>query len=103
MEFEVKLSIPAEYDVDLIIDYLSNHLSNPKAASDFADGLDDMFKYLAIHPLLFPVMKHPILAAQGYRHFPVGNYVGIYRVVNSKKLVKIVRLFHCRQNYLELL
>lgn len=34
-----------------------------------------------------------------YRKFLLGNYVGIYRVMESEQQVVILRIFHGSQNY----
>ena len=39
----------------------------------------------------------------GYRRYPVGNYLVIFRIVEEAREVRVLHIFHALQNYLETL
>ena len=101
MTYEVKMSGPAEDDLDKIVSYIANKLYNKKAAIDFLDEFEDRLDSLEGQPNMFPKMNEVLFAERGYRYFLVGNYLGIYRVIDEDKMVSIIRVLHCRQDHLQ--
>ena len=73
MAYEVKMSGPAEDDLDKIVAYIANKLHNKKAAADFLDEFEDRLDSLEDQPKMFPKMTEALFAERGYRHFLVGN------------------------------
>jgi len=101
MAYKVELSGPAEDDLDKIIAYIANKLHNKKAAADFLNEFESRFDGLKDQPKMFPKMTEALFAERGYRYFPVGNYLGIYRVADEDRMAIIIRVLHCRQDYLQ--
>ena len=85
--------------MDTIIRYITEDLANPKAASDFANELDEKYQKLEDHPLLFELSRNERLARLGYRRFVVGNYVVLYQVDEADSIVNISRMFYGKQDY----
>lgn len=105
MAFDVVLDPKVVDRVDEIVDYLSNALSSPAAASNFLDGLDELVTNLESLPLSYPFSLDARLAARGYRKALIGNYVLLFRVVEAGErngTVYVTNLFHGSQDYQEL-
>ena len=100
MAYKVELSDPAEDDLDKIIAYIANKLHNKKAAADFLDEFESRLDSLKDQPKMSPKMTEALFAERGYRYFLTGNYLGIHRVIDEEKMVIVVRVLHCRQDYL---
>lgn len=102
MAFDVVLDPKVVDRVDEIVDYLSNALSSPAAASNFLDGLDELVTNLESLPLSYPFSLDARLAARGYRKALIGNYVLLFRVVEAGErngTVYVTNLFHGSQDY----
>jgi addiction module RelE/StbE family toxin len=99
MAYRVEVSESADYDLDTILMYITNNLTSPKAASDFADELDEKYEKLKDHPFMFELSRNERLAGMGYRRFVVGNYVALYLVDEMTHVVTIARIFYGKQDY----
>lgn len=99
MAYKVRVSESAERDVDEILSYIADKLSNPKAAADFADALEEKYGELEEHPLMFELSRNERLAQRGYRRFVVGSYVALYLVNEGDQIVDVARIFYGRRDY----
>jgi plasmid stabilization system protein ParE len=103
MDYKIIRSLPAELDLDAILDYLVNTLQNRTAAKDFLDKYEKALRYLPQNPRIYASVQDALLAGMGYRRFIVGNYVTFYRVDEQAKQILIIRIFHQSQDYLGIL
>ena len=99
MKYKLFITDEADADIDEILHYIADTLSNKKAATAFADELDHQYEQLMDHPYLFEESRDTKLRKVGYRRFIVGNYVGLYLVDEEKHSVTIARIFYGRRNY----
>ena len=79
----------AQADEDLIDLWVYIAQDNPAAADNLLDELENKFALLAGQPRL-GVARSDI--APGLRHFPVGNYLILYREIDPG--IKVVRVVH---------
>lgn len=79
----------AQADEDLIDLWVYIAQDNPAAADNLLDELESKFALLAGQPRL-GVARSDI--APGLRHFPVGNYLILYREIDPG--IKVVRVVH---------
>lgn len=70
----VKFAEPAEFDLFLIDDYISQELHNPSSADDTIDGIIEEANKLAMFPKKHPHVNDTILARLGFRLTWYGNY-----------------------------
>lgn len=98
----IGISPSADADLFKILKYIAHELTNPQAATDFADGVERCYADLEEMPSAHSLCADPLLRLKGYRKYPVGNYLVIYRVVEEVKEVRIVHIFHATQNYIEI-
>ena len=102
MAYDVILDPKVVDRIDEIVDYLTDVLSSPAAASNLLDGLDELITNLESLPLSYPNSLDARLAARGYQKALVGNYVLLFRVVEAGErsgTVYVTNLFHGSQDY----
>ena len=93
----------AVQDLNGILEYMIYSLSNPSAASSFADEVEECYASLERMPLMYELCREPQLNTLGYRKAVIKNYVLIYRVAKAEKTVYILRIFYGRRDYVELI
>ena len=98
-QYEVRIFPSAQQDLLDVIDYL-NTLSK-EAALNYYDRLTSEISSLRIMPERCPRPRDLALAAKGYRHLAVGNYLVFYVVVGN--IVQIRRMLYARRDYKHLL
>ena len=100
--YKVIISPSADADLFNILKYIMHELENPQAAPNFADGVAKCYADLETLPYAYSRCADPLLRLKGYRKYPVGDYLVIYRVVEEANEVRIVHIFHETQNYIEI-
>lgn len=103
MAYKVVETELAVQDLNGILEYISVSLSNPTAASAFADEVEKCYAGLERMPLMYEQCQDVQLCALGYRKAVIKNYLLIYKVDEAEKTVYILRFFYGRQNYVELI
>lgn len=97
--YKVVISDHAKEDLNEILTYISDVLSNPTAASHFADRLEQTLMQLAEHPYSFEQAQDPLLKQREYRKAVIDNYVLLYLVDDETQTTIIARLFFGRRDY----
>lgn len=103
MAYKVVETELAVQDLNGILEYIAGSLSNPTAASAFADEVEKCYASLERMPLMYEQCQDVQLRALGYRKALIKNYLLIYRVDEAEKIVSILRFFYGGQNYVELI
>lgn len=103
MAYDVLITDSAAHDIEDIANYIAIELANPIAASKFFDSMNAVIVTLRDNPLIFPLHSDPGLRRKSYRCAGVMNYLVVFRVLEEKQCVYILRLFHQTQNYPEYL
>lgn len=93
----------ADHDLDSIVQYISVELSNPTAAGDFLDEVEKCYEYLKSNPFIFAESHDPRLEKEGYRKALIKNYLLMFKVDETEKVVTVYRFFYGAMNYFELL
>ena len=101
--YKVVISPSANADLFNALKYIAYELENPLAATKLADGIDACYTALAEFPASHELCRDQVLARMGYRRYPVGNYLVIFRIVEDLNEVRVVHIFHATQNYLSTL
>ncbi len=101
--YKVIISPSANADLYNALKYIAYDLENPQAASKLADGIDKCYADLKRLPAAHELCRDPVLRRMGYRRYPVGNYLVIFRIVEESHEVRVVHVFHATQNYLSIL
>jgi len=93
-KFEIIFSLDAEQDIADIYQYISVCKSNKTAADRLMVKIDKGICYLEKSPYLYPMAN-----IKDYRKCRVDNYIVFYRILEDKKIVRILRVYHGSQDY----
>lgn len=93
---KVEILTPAWRDIDRIADF---HLLKvgPQSAERITDQILDTIDLLEEHPYMGPLHPDSVLARNEYRKVICGNYICIYKVIDS--IVYIYRVVDGRTDY----
>ncbi len=86
-------------DLDDVIRYIALALNNKSAATALLDAMDRCFDDLGRTPLMYEVCRDPHLRELGYRRAVIRNYIMVYKVDDTARRVTVLRLFHGKQDY----
>lgn len=103
MSYKLVVSKPAEKDLADILQYISNDLSAPKAASDFLDEVLRCYDNISADPLMYALCDHNRLKEKGYRKAIIKNYIMFYRADEENDTVYIMRFLYGRRDYIRLI
>lgn len=101
--YRVVISPSANADLFNALRYIACELEAPQAAAKLADAIEKCYADLEEFPAAHELCRDPVLGRMGYRRYPVGNYLVIFRVMEDVREVWIVHIFHASQNYLGIL
>ena len=101
--YKVVISPSANADLFNALKYIAHELENPSAAEKLADGVERCYADLEEMPAAHELCRDPVLRRLGYRRYPIGNYIVIFRIVEKTKEVRVVHFFHATQDYLSTL
>jgi addiction module RelE/StbE family toxin len=97
--YRVDASDRAEEDLERIVEYISQKLSAPQAASNFLDEVYLCYDNLEENPYMYEECRDARLKIEGYRRAVINNYIMVYKVYKDNKSVIIHGFFHGRQDY----
>jgi len=98
-ECKLKITPAAAGDLDAIDTYITNTLFAPMAAQDLIADFDKSFRSLCDAPYRCELSRNATLREKGYRRVVIGNYVGLYLVDETKKLLIIAHIFYGAMDY----
>ena len=101
--YKVIISPSASADLFNALKYIAYELENPQAAAKLADGVGKCYADLEDLPAAHELCRDPVLRKIGYRRYPVGNYLVIFRIIEDSQEVRVVHFFHATQDYLSTL
>jgi plasmid stabilization system protein ParE len=101
--YEYYLTQTAENDIDAVIRYISVDLSNPDAAKNFVDQLEELFEELCNTPKLGKTINNEFLRRNDVRLVHVKNYNIYYLINEMKSLVVILRIVYSGRDQDEIL
>lgn len=94
MTYQYKLTPLAVLDINDALDYISDKLRNPGAAKNLYRALQKEIAAVCYNPFSFPDCSYYLIDSVAIRHSVAGNYVLIFEVSKSEKLVKILRFLY---------
>ena len=101
--YKAVISPSANADLFNALKYIACELENSQAAARLADAVEKCYSDLEEMPASHELCRDAVLRRLGYRRYPVGNYLVIFRIAEEHKEVRIVHIFHATQNYLSIL
>lgn len=88
----------AESDIDEIVTYIDNDLSNPEAASSFLDELEKQLNEICKNPKNGRPVENDYLKRDDVRRFLVKHYVAYYVIDEEKKVIAVLRVVYGKCN-----
>lgn len=98
---KIEFSSEAINDLQEIKEYISEDLSNEKAAINTITKIMKNIRVLADFPESGPSLSSIIDFPTKYRFLVCGNYNAFYRVEDNT--VYIIRVLYCRRNFMQIL
>ena len=102
-KFGYRLTKRAESDLDGIVSYIAVELTNPQAASDFVDKLQDNIEEARNFPESGSLVYNEFLQVENVRKKLVGNYIMYYLSDEKEKIIYILRIVYGKRNMDEIL
>ena len=99
MAYKLIISDYATDDLEEIIRYITENLSNPTAAASFMDEVEKCYENLACMPAMYEQCRLPRFKKDGYRRAVIKNYVMVYRINEAESKVIILRFFYGSRDY----
>ena len=103
VRYRVDISEPAENDLRDIVRYISVSLSEPIAALNTMDSIEEAIQNLRDMPRKYPLVMDDRLAALGYRKQIVKNYIVFFTINEKHRVVDVERIFYMRRDWLHIL
>lgn len=100
-DYRLKIYPLAQLDLDNIINYIYNDLSNPKAAIDLMNSFHKSFENLRYFPESNPLVNNEYVKDKTLRKLLVKNYIAFYRIRENE--IQIVRVLYGMSDYQTLL
>ncbi|MCF0109992.1 MAG: type II toxin-antitoxin system RelE/ParE family toxin [Erysipelotrichaceae bacterium] len=98
MGYRLEITEIAANDIDNVLGYIKDILSNPKAASSLLTKIEEKTNVIIANPYLFSDCSRYFIEDSNIRRARAGEYFLIYRVSESDKTVQILRFVHQRRN-----
>ena len=102
-QYSYVLTETAEADIEAAFDYIATELSNPEAASSFADELIEKLEELCRTPKSGRPVQNPYLKRDGVRRVLVKNYIAYYLIDRKAEKIVVLRIVYNGRNQDKLL
>lgn len=96
--YTVQFTGPAVDDLENIKQYLVSY--SLSIYNLFRKEFIEKINLLENHPKIFEIL--PVRTSIQYRRFFIKNYAVIYDVDDEKKMITVDRVYHCKEDYLNL-
>ena len=104
MAYNVRIMEKAEEDLSEIVYYVSDTLCNQKAADSILADFLQQKDNIADNPYMYPLSNNVVLQKEGYHRFLFyKNFIALYLIDDSEKVVSIMRIFYAKRNYAALI
>ncbi len=89
----------AQADLDDILRYISEELSNPSAAINLIDKMEHSLDLICQSPEMCPLIHSPLIKDKTLRKLVVKNYIIFYRPIDSSQEIQVVRVLYGMIDY----
>jgi addiction module RelE/StbE family toxin len=101
MEYKVKLTEEFIEDFEEICEYISNELKNIDASNRLREKVIYNILLLENSPKMFTEIEKIDKTERKYRRMIVNNYIILYTIEESKKVVYIAHIYYGARNYMD--
>ena len=96
--YRIQILPLAHRDMQKTVEYISIELSNPDAALDWLDALEESLDMLKDFPYAHPLHTLPYTLPSETRFYPVKKYLVFYVVIEPERIVEIRRVIYARMD-----
>lgn len=93
-----KMTPLAEADINGVLSYITELLSNKAAAERLLSALNKTINNICAFPMAYAGCESYFISDVNYKHAIIGNYVLFYRVNEEKEQVEILRFLYSGRN-----
>ncbi|WP_352398856.1 type II toxin-antitoxin system RelE/ParE family toxin [[Clostridium] aminophilum] len=97
-EYEYVFTEMAEADIDEILSYMAEDLSNPAAAANFVTKLEDTLQEICRNPKIGRPVENSYIRRNDVRRFLVNNFTAYYFVDEENEHIIVLRVVLSRRN-----
>ena len=97
MAYKVRIADTAKTNLDEIIRYIAEKLSNLKAAVSLLADFEKCKNNLKDLPYMYPLCNDTRLQKKGFLFYK--NYVALYSINDKGKIVNILHIFYAKCDY----
>ncbi len=101
--YTIKITRIAEEDLLEIIQYISEKLKSPIAASVLLDLIEQKKIILEASPYSCKMIDDEYFQRQAIRFLQVKNYMIFFRINNDMKEISIIRILYARRDWINIL
>lgn len=98
-KYTLKITPAAYNDIESVLKYLSMNLTNPDAAANLLDEIENKMQEICFFPFSYPDCSYYFLAEKGYRHVLVGSYVLFFYVREEAHRVEVLRFLYSGRDF----
>lgn len=93
-----KMTPLAEADIDGVLSYITEQLSNRAAAARLLSDFDKAINSICEFPMACAGCEYYFISDANCRHAIIGNYVLFYRVNEDEKQIEVLRFIYSGRN-----
>jgi len=101
--YSIKITEPAEQDLNATVDYYITVLKAQKAANTLLDEIEEKLSFLSMNPLVYEIENDDYLHERNIRSVLVKNHLIFYIVNQDDQQVTVLRILYARRNWLRIL
>lgn len=102
VDYSLKFTEKAEEDLNGILQYISDELSNPTAASVLAQRIFECIDNVRAFPESGLIVENDFLTDKSIRRVLVENYSVYYKADDKDKIIYLIRLVYSRRDINEI-
>lgn len=99
-QYKIVFTNDCKNEMDFIYNYISNNLYASNSANKLMETIEEKIQNLKFMPKIYPVIKRYDKLSMEYRKILIDNYVIVYTISESAKVVYIVHIYYSGNNYL---
>lgn len=101
--YSIKITEPAELDINSAVEYFITVLKAPKAAQTLVDEIEEKINFLGANPFVYEIENDEYLQERNIRSVLVKSHLVFYSVNQNDEEVIILRILYARRNWLNIL
>ena len=88
----------AVVDLDKILNYITNELSNDFASKNLFSKIEKTIDNICLFPKSFPIVENSFVSDKDIRKVSVDNYIMYYKYEEDSNIVSILRIVYGKMN-----